>query len=294
VTKAARAGSPSPYLGLGAAVVCVSTGSILVRLAAAPPLAVSAYRVGLASLLIAPFAIARARAAWIDLGRRERLALVGCGIALALHFGTWIASLSYTSVAASVLLVNLAPLVTVLLSRIFLGETPRPAVVGAIALALVGAGLIATADLAAGPQPVKGDVLALLGAVTLSIYHVIGRGLRDALPLGAYVLAVWGTAALALVATALATRVPLAGFSPGTWAAFLGLALGPTLAGHGLVNLSLRALPAPVVGLFLLGEPVGATALAYLIFGEVPGLITLAGGLLVLAALAIALWSPRS
>jgi drug/metabolite transporter (DMT)-like permease len=67
----------------------------------------------------------------------------------------------------------------------------------------------------------------------------------------------------------------------------VALALLPTLAGHGLVNLSLRSLPAPTVGLFLLGEPLGASILGYLCFGEVPGAATLAGGVLVLAALVL-------
>lgn len=279
----------SPYVPLGLAVLFVSFGSIFVRLAQAPPLAVSFYRIFLAALLLAPFAFAPARRSWAALSPRLRLVLVASGAALAVHFATWVASLSFTSIASSVLLVNTAPLFAVVMSWTFLRERSSPAVLGAIGLALAGAGLIAAGDWASAPASLSGNLLALAGAATLAAYHVIGRGLRDALPLNAYVFGVWSTAALTLALLCLPFGVPLAGYGPRAWTAFLALAVVPTLAGHGLVNKSLRSLPAPTVGLFLLGEPVGASLLAYGIFGEVPGPWTVAGGVLVLVALTLVL-----
>jgi len=280
-----RPAGGSPYLPLALAVVCISTGSIFVRMASAPPLAVAFYRIFLASVLLAPFAARSARRSWPTLSPRARPLLLASGLALGVHFATWIASLSFTSVAASVLLVNTTPLFTLAFSRVFLGESVAPAVVGAMALALAGAGLIAAGDWAEGTNSLTGDILALAGAVTMSLYHVIGRGLRAALPLDAYVLAVWSTAAVTLAGLSAAARVGLTGYPPRTYAFLLALAVVPTLGGHGLVNRSLRLLPAPTVGLFLLGEPVGATILAYLLFHEVPSAWTLAGGAVVLAAL---------
>ncbi len=278
----------SPWFTLLLAVACVSFGSILVRFAAAPALAVAFYRIALASALVAPLALRPALAAWPRLGPRQRLAVVGSGVSLAAHFATWIASLDYTSIAASVLLVNLAPLFTVLLSRLVLGETVSRRVAGAIALALLGALLIAAGDwTGGGAAPLKGDALALLGAAALSAYHVTGRGLRHALPLGAYVQAVWTTAAASLALLLLVAGVPFAPYPPRTLAFFLLLAIVPTIGGHGLVNRALRHLKAPVVGLFLLGEPIGATILAWLFFGEAPTRLTLVGGSLVLAALVL-------
>lgn len=278
----------SPYLPLALAVVCVSLGSILVRLAQAPALAVAFHRVFLATLLIAPFTLGSARRAWPALSGRQRLYMAGAGMALAAHFATWIASLSRTSVASSVLLVNTAPLFTVGFSWALLGERVSKTVAAATGLALAGAGLIAWGDWAGGGDSLLGDLLALAGALTLSLYHVAGRGLRDALPLGAYVLGVWGTAAVALAALMIpaGSRV-LAGYPPRTLLAFLALALIPTIGGHGLVNRSLRHLSAPTVGLFMLGEPIGASILAFFIFDERPGAWTVAGGAVVLAALAL-------
>src|SRR6266508_4291676 len=242
----------SPYAVLALAVLFVSFGSVLIRLAAAPPLAVSFYRIALAALCLVPFAAGDAGSSWRTLAPRRRLVLLASGAALALHFATWVASLSYTSVAASVLLVNTAPLFAVAFSWAFLRERAPGVVLGAIGLALVGAGLIAVGDWTGSAGSLGGFVLALLA------FCLVGR-------------------------------VPLGGYPPKTWLLFVALALVPTLAGHGLVNRFLRALPAPTVGLFLLGEPLGASALAWLVLDEVPGAWTLAGGAVVLLALALVL-----
>jgi drug/metabolite transporter (DMT)-like permease len=277
----------SPYLTLVLAVVFVSCGSILVRLAEAPALAVAFYRVLLASLFVAPFAARDAGRAWESVGSRRRLLLGAAGVALALHFATWIASLSFTSVASSVLLVNTAPMFAVGLSRILLGERVSGTVLAAIGLAFVGAALIALGDWKGSPGSLLGNLLAVAGAVALAAYHVAGRGLRDALPLNAYILIVWSAAAMTLGVLVLLFGTPLEPYGPRNIACFVGLALVPTVLGHGLVNRALRSFPAPTVGLFLLGEPLGASALAYLVFGETPGASTLGGGLLVLAALVL-------
>jgi drug/metabolite transporter (DMT)-like permease len=279
----------SPYLTLSLAVLFVSFGAILVRLAAAPPLAVSFYRVAIASLILLPFAGGDARRSWPELGRRRGLLLLAAGLALALHFATWIASLSYTTVASSVLLVNTAPLFAIVLSRLFLHEKPSPTVLAAIPLAFAGAALIAFGDWTGSPGSILGNGLAVAGAVTVALYQVIGRGLRDALPLNAYVLGVWGAAALALAALARSLGVLLGGYPARTWLVFVALAVVPTIGGHGLVNKSLRSLPAPTVGLFLLGEPVLASLFAWLLFRETPGPWTLGGGAIVLAALGLVL-----
>jgi drug/metabolite transporter (DMT)-like permease len=284
----------SAYAPLALAVLLVSFGSIFIRLAAAPPLAVSFFRIGLAALCLAPFAAGDALRSWPRLSRRHGLVLVLSGVVLALHFATWIASLSSTSIASSVLLVNTAPLFAVGLTRLFLHERVPPAVLGAIAVAFLGAALIAYGDWTGSPGSLTGNLLAVAGAVTLAAYHVIGRGLREALPLSAYVLGVWSSAAVVLAALCVAYGVPFAGYSARTYLLFLALAIVPTLGGHGLVNYSLRRLSAPTVGLFLLGEPLGASLLAYLVFGELPGAWTWAGGALVIVALAVVLKRTRA
>jgi drug/metabolite transporter (DMT)-like permease len=279
----------SPYATLVLGVLLVSVGAILVRLAAAPPLAVSFYRMSIASLLLSPFAWTDARQSWPKLSARPHLLLLASGVALALHFATWIASLSHTSVAASVLLVNTAPLFAIALSLVFLREKPPLAVQVAIPLAMVGAAVIALGDRDSSPASLFGNLLAVAGAVTLATYQVIGRGLRATLPLNAYMLAVWGTATLTLAGLMAVFGTRFAPFPPRTWLAFAALAVVPTLGGHGLTNRALRSLPAPTVGLFLLGEPVIASLLAMVLFRETPSPATLVGGAIVLAALGLVL-----
>jgi drug/metabolite transporter (DMT)-like permease len=279
---------------LALAVACVSVGSIFIRLAHAPALAVAFYRIGLASLIIGPFAAPSLVRTWPALSWRRRAVLLASGVSLGVHFGTWIASLSFTSVAASVLLVNTAPLFTLFFSWWLLGERASAAILIAMGVALAGAALIAAGDWGDGVASLKGDALAVVGAVTLSLYHVIGRGLREALPLSAYMFGVWATAAATLGVLAVVAHVPLAGYSLRAFGLFLALALVPTVFGHGLVNRSLRRIPAPTVGLFLLGEPLAAAAMAYLAFGEVPGRLTLAGGVLVMAALVLVVRSESA
>lgn len=275
----------SAYFTMALAVVCVSFGSVLVRVAEAPALCVAFYRIFLAVVLLAPLTARRAGQAWRELAGRHRLVALLSGAALALHFAAWIASLEHTSVAASVLLVNMTPVFTAGLARAFLKERVSPAVGRAMAVALLGTALIALGHGSAEAAGLKGDLLALLGAFMLSVHHVAGRGLRGVLPLGSYVVMVWTAAALLLLGLALGSGSRLVGYEPRTYAVFLALAIVPTLGGHGLVNRSLRSLPAATVGVILLGEPIGASLLAAVFLREFPGPLTLAGGTVVLLAL---------
>jgi drug/metabolite transporter (DMT)-like permease len=268
-------------------VLCVSAGSILVRIASAHPLAVAFQRMFLAVVVLLPLGIGAGPASISRLRPRDLLMIAASGTALAAHFAAWIASLSLTSVAASVLLVNTTPFFTLLLAWGCLGERPTARLVGALALVAAGAAAVLGDDLAGGRDPVVGGGLALAGAFAYSIHHVVGRGLRRTLPLRAYLLAVWSVAAATLGLLALARGVALFAHPPRTWLALVALALVPTLGGHGLVNRSLRVLPAAVVGLFLLGEPATASFLAYLLFGERLTAFTLAGGIIILTGLGV-------
>ena len=140
-----------------------------------------------------------------------------------------------------------------------------------MAVALAGAALIAAGDWADRRRPCRAPASPSRGRSRCPLYHVIGRGLREALPLPAYVLGVWATAAATLAVLARAAGAPFTGLPPRTFAGLLALALVPTVAGHGLVNRSLRRFPAPTVGLFLLGEPVAAAPLAYARLRRAPG-----------------------
>jgi drug/metabolite transporter (DMT)-like permease len=276
------------HAGLAGGVLAVSFAAILVRLAAAPPLAIATWRLAVAAAVTGAFALVYRRRELAALEARARLLLAGAGLALAVHFATWIASLRLTSVASSVALVTTQPVWVALLVRIALGERVPPRAAAGIALAVVGGAAMAGGDLSVGRDAILGDLLALAGAVMAAVYFVLGRRVRARLSLGAYVGVVYPVAALALVVLALLTGAPLHGYDGRTWTALLLLALVPQLIGHSLLNWSLRWLSAPFVAVAILAEPVVSTLVAIPVLREWPSALQVAGGVVLLGGVALA------
>ncbi len=296
-------------LVLALAIVGISVSGPLARLANAPPLAIAVWRLTLSLVIVAvPLLASGAWREWRGLSRRDLAIALAAGFFLALHFWSWIASLGMTSVAASVLLVNLHPVVIVLGGALWLGERPTRAQLLGIAIALIGAGIVVAPDLLAGAgaataaathspaatlavasNPALGNVLALLGAVTVGLYYLAGRRLRQQLSLWPYVALVYGACWLVLLLFALQQRVPLWPYAPRELGIFALIALGPMLAGHTGFNWALKYVPAVVVSVALLAEPVGAGLIAWIALGERPGVSTLVGGVVVLAGLVASL-----
>lgn len=278
---------------MAVAVVAMSWAAPLIRLSTAPPLAIAAWRLTFATLMLAPaLAASPARVEWAKLGWSERRIAVVAGIFLALHFASWITSLRLTSVAASAVLVSLSPVFAWVFSRAFIGERPAPRQAIGIALAIVGAAIIALGDVRhAGRGALMGDLLALAGAACGGAYFVIGRRLRADLGLVAYITPVYGVAAAVLLLWATGLREAFVAYPAKDWLIFAALAAGPMIVGHGGLNYALRYLPAYTVNVAALGEPVGATLIAWLLpaIAEPPGVPALAGGVLALGGIALAL-----
>lgn len=276
------------YLVLAAGVFVISWSAIFVRLADAPALSIAALRLTIAAAPVGALTALRHRPALVRLGSGARWALVGSGVALALHFATWIGSLGLTSVASSVALVTTQPLWAAAISALVLRERVSRGTALAIAVASAGGVLIGLRDLAAGGAALAGDGLALLGALFAAIYLAFGRQARGGLALGPYIGVVYSVAALALLLAALLGRQPLHGFSGQTWLMLLLLALGPQLIGHTSLNWALRYLPAHLVALAILGEPVLSTLLAIPLLGEWPGALRVCGGAVTLVGVYLA------
>ncbi len=279
---------------LGAAILGLSVSGPLARLSSADALAIATWRVSIALAVIGP--ILAATGGWREyrtLQRRDVAIAVGAGTMLALHFWSWIASLEHTTVAASVVLVNLHPLVIVTGSALWLGERPSGRQLGGLGAAMVGAAIVAYGDSrassATASNPLFGDLLAFIGALTVGLYYLAGRSLRQRLSLWAYVGLVYSACLVALLILALATDATLWPQPAREWWIFGAIAVGPMLIGHTGFNYALRYVPAYVVSLAILVEPVGATLIAAITPGirEVPGIWTLVGGAVVLAGLAL-------
>ncbi len=286
----------SPYLGLGVGMFTVSTAAVAIRFAQkeAPSLSIAALRLVLASLILAPIVLNRHRAELAGLTRSELTRAIASGLLLAFHFATWISSLEFTSVAASVVLVATTPLFVGLLSPLFLGEpVPRGMFTG-ILIAVFGSSFIGLDDLAGGNDPLMGDLLALVGSVCAAGYLMIGRTLRRKLTLLPYIFIVYGVAAIILLVIAFAGRQPLGGFEPETYGWLLYIALGPQLVGHTSFNWALRYLSAAYVTVTMLGEPIGSSLLAWLLLREPPTRLEVLGGGMILTGIVVASRAERN
>ena len=285
----------TPVVVLGVGVLAVSTASVFVRMAqqsGAPSLAIAALRLTLASLILLPWCWRRCRGEFRHLSRREWLVATACGGLLGLHFATWISSLQFTTVTSSVVLVTVAPLFVAFGSALFLREKLSRQVWTGILLAVAGGLLIGLSDASgapadSAPRPLLGNSLALAGALSIAAYFLIGRGLRLKLSLLAFISLAYGFAAVALLACALITRTPLAGYDPPAYAWIALLALIPQLVGHTSFNWALGHLSTTYATIPALGEPVGSTLLAIAILGETVSPAKALGGALTLAGLLI-------
>jgi drug/metabolite transporter (DMT)-like permease len=217
---------------------------------------------------------------------------------LGAHFGVWISSLYFTSTAASVALVATQPVFAAIFARA-LGDTIRPREMSGVVVAVLGCLALGGGDALAGStDALIGDLLAILGAATAAGYLLVGRRLRESLPLTPYLAMVNTVAAVVLLAAVLLVDAPFAGFAAHVYLAMALVAIVPSLVGHTLLNWSVRRTPAHMVSLAILGEPIGASLMTWAAFDEVPPIHVVAGGAIVLLGIAVAFGgrhpAPRS
>ena len=279
-------------IALVGATVAVSFSAIFIRLASDDPATVVWLRMSMAAALLAPFALRDARRGVVASSRRDVGLVLVAGVLLAGHFLLWTASLAFTSVAASVLLVSLHPVIVAPLGLRLLGERPRGRTYVGMALALGGTVLTCAGDVHVDPRALQGDLLAIGGAVCLAGYLLIGRGVRRSLGVAGYSAVVYTTVALVAALAAVGFR---AAHVPSPRVALLGLALAVvcTIGGHTVYNWALRHVHAVTVSLSFLGEPPLAALLALAFLASIPSPSTMGGGVLILAGLALALLDLR-
>jgi drug/metabolite transporter (DMT)-like permease len=277
-------------LALVGATVAVSVSAILISEAQTDAATVVWLRMALAVGLLAPWAAADVQHRKVRASRRDALLTLLAGMLLAVHFLTWTASLMYTSVAASVLLVSLHPLIVAPLGARLHGDAVSTPVMTGIALALCGTAVTCLGGFEAGGRALGGDLLALAGGAALAGYLLIGRGRHDRVGVATYSAAVYSVVSVAGVGAAMLSS-GLHAPSGRALLACIGLAAVCTLGGHTVFNWALRRLPASTVSLSFLGEPPLAALLAYVILGQRLSVPTVVGGVLILAGLAVTLRS---
>ena len=230
-------------------VFAVSWAAILIRACSAPPTVIAFFRMFFAAVLLLPLAIWVYRASFGEFSKRLFLLTAVAGFFLGWHFFFWIASLSHTSIASSVVLVTTQPVFVAILAVALLKESIGIRGVLSIIVAMLGSTLIAGFDFSLKKEYFWGDILALAGAVMAGSYLFIGRVVRPRLRVFPYIFTVYGIAAVTLGLILLVTGEHRADFAPVNYAYFLLLAVGPTLIGHTLYNYTLKHVPAHKVGL---------------------------------------------
>ncbi len=271
----------------------MSWGGPLTRLATeAPPLAIAFWRTAIATAVVLPLAAVRRRQELISIERRDWLLMMLSGLFLSVHFGTWIASIDLTTIAASAFLVTSHPLWVALFSVVVGDRLSRRGWLG-ICLAVGGGAMVGVAGTGTSGNAATGNLLALAGAIAAAAYLLVGRLVRPRVSILTYAAVAYGACTLFLLATATLGGVALTGFTPGTWLAIVLLGVGPQLLGHTTFNFALGDLEAWKVAAATMGEPIGSALIAALLFGEIPRRLVFAGGLLLVLGIGLALSSGK-
>ena len=276
----------NPYIAVIIGAISVSTSAIFVKLASQAPAAIIAnYRLLIAIIIMLPIIIVKHRHEFKAIDRKNWIYSTFAGIFLAAHFILWFESLNYTSVASSVVLVTLQPIFAFLGTYLFFKERFSPGAVISMLIALFGSFIISWGDFQISGMALFGDFLAILGAITITIYFLFGQRLRKQLSLMTYTFIVYSISSITLIIYNLVLQNPFLGYPIDHWWIFVALAIIPTFFGHTLFNWALRWLSTSTISMGIIFEPVGATILAYLIFGERVSAWQWLGGTIILAGL---------
>lgn len=280
------------YIVIAIGVLAVSLASILIKLAQAesvPSTLIAASRLTIASIVLAPFTLSRYRAELQQLKRNQFVLAAVSGLFLAIHFATWVKSFEYTSVLVGVVLVNTNPLWAAILEVIFLRAKLARWVIIGLVVGILGSVIVALP--ASGSiqfDANTGSLLALIGAVAVAAYFVIGRNLRATLSLLPYIWLVYSCAAIFLLILVAITKTPVLGYSLKGYLLLVATALIPQLIGHSSLNFALRYFPASYVGIAGQLEPVLSAIVAFLLLAELPTGIQIVGSVIIIIGVILA------
>jgi drug/metabolite transporter (DMT)-like permease len=283
---------------LAVAILAISMAAVFIRMAEAPGVVVAAWRMVIASVVLLPITVRALRRT--PLRRANAWPTLWAGLLLGVHFATWISSLSFTTVAASVSLVATTPLWVALMGWAFLRRAPTLTVLLGVLVAVAGGAVIAFGDLlgdapaAAAPSPLLGDALALIGAIAIAGYLLLGRtAQRRGLGIDAYAGVAYAVAALVLMPLPAIAGLSYLDYPIATFGWILALALVPQLIGHTGINYAMRHLDPTRVATATLLEPLGAALLALAVFAEVPSPATAIGAAIVLVGVLMTVRTGR-
>ena len=272
-----------PMIMIVVGVLGISLSSIFVKYSAAPSAVTAAFRLLWTVLFLTPVVLGKSgvRRELVQIPRK--LALLSClsVLFLAIHFVLWFESLSHTSVASSTTIVCTEVIWVCLGFCLVLGGKLSGRAVAAIAVTLAGSAMIAYADSGSGSQ-LYGDILALLAAIAVAVYTLIGRVVRSRVSTTVYTYLVYTSCAAVLVLTCLVQGYGLFSYGPSPILVGALLAVFSTILGHSIFSWCLKYFSPSFVSASKLCEPAAAAVLAAFLFGEIPTALQLLGGALIL------------
>ncbi|MDL4840147.1 DMT family transporter [Aquibacillus rhizosphaerae] len=259
----------NPFIAIIIGVISVSSAAVLVKLANTAPASIIAnYRLLFAVLIMAPYVLLKHNKEFKLISKKDWLFSALAGIFLAFHFIFWFESLNYTSVASSVVLVTLQPLFAFLGTYLFFKERFSPAAIISMLIALTGSVIIGYGDFQINGAALFGDLLAIIGAIMITVYFLMGQNVRKRVSLMTYTFVVYGISSITLVIYNIVLQHSFVNYPATHWWIFIALAIVPTFFGHTLFNWALKWVSTSFISMGIVFEPVGASILAYIVLGE--------------------------
>lgn len=261
-------------------IIAISFSAIFVKWSASPATISSMYRMWLAALFLTPIVWMK-RSEFRKITRRDWNLLLFSGAFLGLHFALWFGSLKLTTVASSTIILALQPIIAVIGGFLIYKERTNPSALLTMGIAVIGVIFIAWGDMSLSRDAIIGDILSFLSVISVVGYLLIGQRVVKKVSHWVYSFLVFTIAALFLTIYNLILNVPLGGYPPKEWGIFLLLAIVPTIS-HVINNWLLNYINTTTISMSILGEPVGASFLAFILLGERLMSMQIVGGIIVL------------
>ena len=275
------------YVILFIGIAAISFAAVLIRLAEAPSMVIATYRMGIAALVLMPLFVQNTRKKPVKLAARDWALVLLAGFFLAVHFGLWITSLEFTSIASSVVLVTSHPAFVAIASYIVFKERLNSKTIAGIIAAIFGVLVVNFNQFEVGSTGLSGNIMAFVAGLAMGSYLITGRRLKDKLGIINYLALIYSVSAVFLLFATVALGYNLFGYPLEVYAIMILIALVPQLIGHSCINITVRLLPATFVAIAILVEPVGATLLGWIILNEPPAMIEIVGGLIIITGILI-------
>jgi len=263
------------------------SSAIMIKASTIHPILQASYRLLFAGILLTPLFFRELRSAGLRLSLRLVLPSLLPGVVLGLHFITWIFGARMTLAGNATVIVTMVPVAMPFLVFFMTRELPKKAEIVGTLVAMGGVGILASIDVRLDPGHFVGDLTCFLSMLFYSVYLALARRFAPAERIWLYLVPLYLTGGLFCLACSLPFASPVHGITGIDLAMTLGLALGPTIVGHSLMNRAMTKLPPQVVSLFNLTQFMVAGIMAYFLFGEVPRPYFVASSLLIVAGIAI-------